>query len=66
MAKNQHSFGDNLSGVLDLEAMTITYEDKKGIKVFHLNEILPKYDKLNISFAIATSQDIEGSAPEEE
>jgi hypothetical protein len=51
MAKNKDTRSFNRTGLFDYEKMTITAEDKKGVYVYDLKELLKNLDGEEVSIA---------------
>lgn len=51
MAKNKDTRSFNRTGLFDFEKMTITAEDKNGIYIYDLNELLRGLDGENVAIS---------------
>ncbi|AKO91923.1 hypothetical protein BEH_07300 [Priestia filamentosa] len=61
MAKNQDTMSSNLTGVLDVEEMTVTFIDKKdeGETVYDLEKTLQKYNGHTVSITFKVDENID-------
>lgn len=65
MAKNKDTRSFNRTGLFDFKKMTITAEDKKGVYIYNLKELLENLDGEEVSISGSADFTAEVIAEEE-